>query len=102
MDLAKSGLIRKALIKERGSLCLIRFGVLRVRLHGLLNYIDTKAKCRHLKKLPVNVQFFRICRTGPPGYTAWRIWFLGVKKEYNINPKHYFAGSLLGLCQGCE
>ncbi len=25
--------------------------------HGLINYIDTKAKCRHLKKLPVKRDF---------------------------------------------
>jgi hypothetical protein len=38
---------------ESGSTDTIEFGskTLVSTMHGLINYIDTKAKCRHLKKL---------------------------------------------------
>jgi hypothetical protein len=38
-----------------------------VNMHGLINFIDTKAKCCHLKKLPV-----KFCSRGSSECIAWR------------------------------
>jgi hypothetical protein len=44
--------------------------------HGLINYIDTKVKCRHLKKLTCQgalLHVFICLIPSPPGYTLYTV-----------------------------
>jgi hypothetical protein len=41
-------------------------------MHGLINYVDTKAKCRHLKQLTCKGTLLQVCiclRAPPPSYS---------------------------------